>query len=80
MIKTLGFASGIPGPCVEGSAFFRSDGLHSTHNHVDMNSPVLPKRIAEGISHRLGRGHCFVANLRRHYEVACRREAFGAPS
>ena len=32
MIKTLGFASRIPGPCVEGSAFFCLHWLHFNHN------------------------------------------------
>ena len=48
MIKTLGFASRIPVPCVKGSAFFRCNSLHSTHNRVNMNRPLMPKRIAEG--------------------------------
>ena len=39
MIKTLGFASRIPGPCVKGSAFFPLDWISFYSQCVDTNSP-----------------------------------------
>lgn len=52
MIKTLGFAPLIPELCIKGSAFFPLDWISFYSPRVATNSP-LPKRKAEGISHRL---------------------------
>ena len=54
MIKTLGSASRIPGSCIKGSAFLPLEWAAFYSQTVDLNSPALPKRIAERISHRLG--------------------------